>query len=142
MPKYWQTKGFKNLEAIWELKLAESGFNDAETTIKNNRVLKQNSSNCYRQAPQVVRENKERYFSMLTHCMEYMPPKDRVDRLVMHYLSLGSKIREICEMIRSVGGPNHRQTIRFIIRRYEQAWGIRSWAPEKLDANWKTNRTK
>lgn len=142
MSKYWQTDAFSALEEQWDAKLKKSGFVDAEKTVNKERVLIQNTPNAYRQAPQVTREAKEQYFTLVSYHMGYKPPRDRIERIIMHNLSFGARIGEICEQLKDLGGSCHRQTVRFIIRKYEHKWKIRRWSKEKLNPRWRSTRIK
>lgn len=48
MNEYWKTKKFSILKKKWEKILLESGFNDIEEDVHNDRKLKQYSSNAFR----------------------------------------------------------------------------------------------
>lgn len=124
--KFWQTKRFKELQREWDLKLAEAGFKDAETSTKGNRVLRQKASNCYRQACQVIREAKQRYYDMLGEGYHKETAwVDEVEGFVMEQRAHGVKIKRICEELKDMGERCHRETVRGIIRKYEVKWKIR-----------------
>ncbi len=142
MPKYWQKMSFKQLEQEWNEKLKESGFIDAEVRVGEERVLIQQASNSYRQAPRIVREAKEEYYTIVNQKMDECPPRDRVERIVMYYVALGAKIKEICNELKETGERCHRQTVSFIIRKYEAKWKIRNWTEQDLNPKWRTSRIR
>jgi len=137
MPKYWQTINFKELQKEWEDKLQTSGFVDAEKTIGGERVLVQNSSNAYRQAPEVVRESKIDYYMVLNFRLSKSRFRDEIDKIVMNLHAAGLKIKEICEKLEAIGKGRHRQTVMFIIRKYEHKWKIKKWSKTQLNPQWK-----
>lgn len=122
MAKFYQTKTFKGLQKEWEKRLLESGFIDHE----NGDQLKQNAANSYRRANALLREAKLEYFQIIIHQIYrhgYIPPDmDPLDLTVMVMRGNGLSINLVAER-----NKIHRQTVRFIIRRYEHQWGIRSW---------------
>jgi hypothetical protein len=47
----------------------------------------------------------------------------------------GARNCEISRELREIGDPickGYRQTIMFIIRHYENLWGIKNWKPEQM----------
>lgn len=135
--KFYETPEFKEQFAIWEEKLKEEGLQDIEKSIKGKRVLKQNSPNVYRQMDPVRREAKELYFRELGKCLHSACFDCSVDRVVMVLRSHGAKIVEICDSLAKMGMSRYRRTVRLIIRKYEDRWGIRSWRPDQLKYRWK-----
>lgn len=122
MAKFFETRAFKELKNVWDEKLKQSGFVDFE----KNEKLKQNSANSYRQANQLLREAKLEYFRLITykaHEDEHISP---IDLTVMTLRGDGIPIQTIAEEIQI-----HRQTVRYIIRRYEHAWGIKFWSSKQ-----------
>lgn len=123
--KFWQTKKFKEIEKEWYAKLSADKFPDAEQLINGKLVLRQKANNCYRQACQVARENKLRYFELLGACFHKEAFKDDVEAFVMEQRAHGVKIKRICEELKAMGERNHRDTVYLIIRKYEVKWGIK-----------------
>ena len=123
--KFWQTPSFKALQKQWECKLKESGFEDAEKTIKEERRLKQRASNSYRGACLLIREAKRRYFELLGVWYHKEKWSDSVEAFVLERRSQGTRIKQISEELRAKGERCHRETIRGIIRKYEIKWGIK-----------------
>ena len=121
---------FKNLQTQWYEKLKESGFED----IEKGKYLKQNSNNCYRQnRNQTYREAKTSYFELIGQKSHDEVFPNVVAESIMILRSQGHLINEISshlEMTKTK--PHHRQTIRWIIRYYENKWGIIKWSPRKI----------
>ena len=66
-------------------------------------------------------------------CIKNEDWKDPVDKLVMIRHVQGKLIKDISQELKDRGyNKNHRQTIRFIIRKYELKWKIKNWKPEQL----------
>lgn len=129
----WESKAFKKLQSEWYKKLKDTGFQDAEEIVGGEQKLKQNAPNVYRQADPVYIESKARYFELLTQHVASYRFSEPIDRTIMGLKSQGFKISEICSRLKQMGVPKHRQTVRFIVRRYEHNWGIRRWTPEEMN---------
>lgn len=122
--KFYRTKKFQALEKIWEKKLSDSGFIDAEKCLKGTRVLRQRATNSYRAEGQTRRENKQRYFELLgIHYHEEEFPNARHEFIIRKRAS-GFKIKEICKELKKSKQPNHRETVRKVLRFYEAKWKI------------------
>ena len=123
----------KSLVREWDLILAATGFKDIERTVGNDRVLIQFSSNAYRQADELTRESKIAYFDAICEKLNQTSFDNETDRYVMQKFSEGVRINQIVEELRSRGIGIHRQTCRYIIRRYETRWGIRTWSNKQMN---------
>jgi hypothetical protein len=136
---FWKTKQFKELHLVWSQKLEESGFEDAEICSGNNRLLKQRASNSYRQASELERQLKLEYFLRVGQEAERRPFDCEFEAVVIRLHAEGSTIQEITQRVQQQGffkklnKPINRRTIRFIIRRYQMKWGIKSWTPAQLN---------
>lgn len=125
--KFWQTKKFKQLEQEWYRRLEEEKFSDLEKWVGGTLTLRQEASNCYRQAPAVVWENKQRYFELLgVYFHQEKEFKDEVEAFVMEQRANGVSIKRISKELETMGERCHRQTIRTIVRKYEVKWGIKN----------------
>jgi hypothetical protein len=138
MPKFWQTPAFKALESEWYAKLQQSGFADIERKPPNDAsphpelVLRQNSANAFRQADQLARESRVAYFERVTELAAREPWINSADQLIMRRRGEGVLIKDIARELESLGLKCHRQTIRYVIRKFEVKWAIRKWKPEQL----------
>lgn len=146
----WKSKEFKKLKKEWEQNLKNSGFVDVEKDIGGDRVLKQSSDYAFRrkETTQDVREAKETYFALLSEWVQKESFEDDVysqltlfkelqnispDRLIMERTAEGKTIQEISREMKLLGLFKHnRDTIRYIRRRYEDKWGIKSWNKEEM----------
>jgi len=123
--KFWQTKAFKKLARVWEEILAKDQTTNAEKLVNGRLVLRQGATNCYRQANEVARENKLRYYELLGANFHREEFTDDVEAFVMEQRAHGIKIQRICLELKAMGERCHRETVRGIIRKYELKWGIK-----------------
>lgn len=130
--KFYQTSHFKALEKEWEARLQASGFEDAEKIIDGERVLIQNAANAFRQADSLTVEQKTAYFDQMSQAVHNEEFTNEIDSLVMHRTAEAVKIKDIVSEIKSLGYTIHRQTVRFIIRRYENKWKIKQWTHKQM----------
>jgi hypothetical protein len=121
----------------WDNILKATGFKDIERTIEGERVLVQFASNVYRQADPLTRESKMSYYEQMASRAQEFQFLSEMDRIVMMMIVEGSKIKAIVEELNHRGYKVHRQTIRFIRRRYENEWGVKVWSLKQM--NLKTN---
>lgn len=123
----------KQLLQYWDEILKATGFQDIERTIGGERVLIQYSSNVYRQAEEVVRESKISYFEQVSEKVNEHQFEDSIEQTIMSLIGEGSRIKEIVDLLNKKGISIHRQTVRFIIRRYETQWGIKIWRNKQMN---------
>lgn len=124
----FKTKQFRELEEKWNNILTESGFEDAERTVKGQRVLKQQAANSYRQIQKINREARLEYYQLLSQHLHQEDFPNETDKTVITLLSDGFKLIEIASIL-----DIHRQTVRFIKRRYEHKWMIRTWNSKQMN---------
>jgi hypothetical protein len=124
--QFWKTKQFKKLQEKWYKKL--KGFND----IESNEKLKQNAPNCYRQADIVERNAKLNYYLLLGEKINENKFDCYEDKLIITRIAEGYQIKDISAELKKLKKKCHRQTIRFIIRKYELRWGLKKWNQEQL----------
>lgn len=128
----FNSKSFKELEALWNERLVESGFKDVEKMKRNGeRVLRQRSTNVYRQASQSVRMSREKYFQLIAENFYQTEFNREIDKTVMGLFAEGVSIKNIVLELKGQNISIHRQTIRFIIRRFEHIWGIKYWSAKE-----------
>lgn len=128
MEQFWRTKRFKSLYQEWNVKLKASGFEDAEIDLKDDRALKQRSTNAYKQASQIERDAHLEYYIFLGHLAHDTIFPNEVEKYVMLRYSEGAEIKEIVKETQKMGGPKYRDTITYIVRRWETNWGIKNWS--------------
>ncbi len=130
---FWKTKHFKLQAKIWNQKLEEVGFVDAEVELKGDRALKQKATNAYRQATELERESRLGYYRLLGHLASNTQFQNELEELVMLRHADGATIKEIVQEINSKGLSFHRQTIRHIIRRWQMKWGVKTWSLKQMN---------
>ena len=128
MEQFWRTKKFKTLIVVWNKKLEESGFNDAEIELKGDRALKQRATNSYRQASELERESRLEYYSFLGYLAHNTNFIDEVEKLIMIRHSEGAEDKEIVEELKNIGVSRHRQTVSYVIKRWQVKWGVKNWS--------------
>lgn len=119
--KFWQTQRFKDLQGLWEEKLKESGFIDAES----NGKLCQNSANSYRTQIQTVIQGKISYYDILSFRCHTEVFRDNVEKYVMERLAEGISRKQIRRELKTQGKRNGRETVRLIIKYYETKWHLK-----------------
>ncbi len=132
MAEFWRTRQFKNLSITWNKKLERSGFEDAEVELKGDRALKQNATNSYRQADELERETRLSYYSLMGFLAHNTVFPTWVEQTVMIKHSDGATVKEISEVINSRGITRARTTIECIIKRWQNAWGVKSWTQKQM----------
>ena len=141
MPKFFESDDFKKLNAEWQEKLAISGFVDAEVPVKPQDTifrgdgsyrLKVSTGDVFRKDNIVELQEKAAYFDLLVSYVQNEEFPNKADKLIMTKRSEGMKIKEISEELKKRGFKSHRQTIRYVIRRYETKWLIKKWQPNQM----------
>jgi hypothetical protein len=134
MSQFWDTKNFKKLAKTWDKKLKQSGFKDAEISLKGDRALKQRATNSYRQANELEREARLEYFSIMGKFAHNTCFNNLIEQHVMIRHSEGSTIKEILkELWKLKRITRNRKTIRFIIRRWQNKWGVKIWTLKQMN---------
>lgn len=132
MGNKFSTKEFKELQEYWYAVLKATGFQDAEKNTGRELVLTQKASNVYRQASKVVRESKAAYYNLLTYHFYKTSFDNEVDRYIMLRTSEGAKRRQVSKELHKLKCKCHVQTIMYVVRYWEDRWGIRSWNKKQL----------
>lgn len=137
MRKYWESREFECLEAEWDQKLKEAGFEDAEEKVKGERLLKyrfDRSLFCWKDRDELTHEARQHYFLMLSELVDRETEfAHESDKIIMERTAEGRKISEISKELKTLKKfKSHPNSIRFVRRRYEHKWGIKSWMPEQM----------
>lgn len=127
MAKFFLRPEFKDLECEWNKRLIASGFKDIEHTKHGERVLKQYAFNAYLQADDKTRLAREQYYHLIAMNVAVHSFNKLLDEIVMTKFAEGLFIKQIVLDLNKLGFSIHRQTVRFIVRRYEHEWGIKYW---------------
>jgi hypothetical protein len=134
-------KEFLELQRHWYGILKAEEFPDCEQLINGELVLKQGSGASYRpkkggsKESALERECKRDYFEMISDFCNLQRYRNRIEKLIMFRVADGARNCEISRELREIGDPickGYRQTIMFIIRHYENLWGIKNWKPEQM----------
>lgn len=138
---FWEKDDFKQLQKEWYSRLADEGFKDIEKH-DDLSLIHQWSSYVYRKAKDpYVRWSKQEYFMSMTECANTQPFDRDVDAIIINMVTDGKSIKDISKCLKDLHlKPSHRHSIRYIIRKYEHRWGIRTWKPEQLDRNYRTKK--
>lgn len=132
MAQFWRTKSFRHLSKIWNNKLKQSDFLDAEIELGSERALKQRATNCYNQASELERETRFEYYSFLGYLAQNTDFISNLDRIIMIMHADGATIKEIVKELDKLNMPRERKTVGRIIRRWQMSWGIRSWSLKQM----------
>ena len=122
------SSAFKKLQNEWYAKLRESGFADIE---KDERNVRQYSSNAYRQASLLERTTKLAYYTAMEHQAERYSFTSAEQRYVILRASEGAFISEIVKELKARSMSLHKHTVIRIIRRFEHETGIREWTAKQ-----------
>jgi hypothetical protein len=128
MEQFWRTKKFKTLTVVWNKKLEASGFHDAEIELKGDRALKQRATNSYRQASELERESRLEYYCFLGYLAHNTIFVDEIEKFIMIRHSEGAEDKEIVEELKNMGVSRHRQTVSYVIKRWQVKWGVKNWS--------------
>jgi hypothetical protein len=132
-----KSKEFIALQQKWYKKLSDEGFNDAEEVRGSELVLKQTAHHPLRWTAKgdnpTAREAKQRYYELLEHRVNGHTFIKPVHEQIMTLLSKGFTQKEICAVLRATGAkPSYRGLVKFIIRRYEDEWGLKKWTQKEM----------
>jgi hypothetical protein len=131
----FDTPAFRDLQRTWYRKLKETGFQDLERLVHGEPELSDLS-----QYPRVNHENREEYYRALSYHVANTEFDSKVDKLILTCHAEGVKAVKICEELALLGplwrrwnNERNRNSVRYIIRRYEREWGLRAWSQRALN---------
>lgn len=130
---FWKAKEFKALQKQWYQRLSDEGFKDAETLSEKCLTLKKIQERPYCAVAEVVRETREAYYTLMAQKVQEAVFRNEIDRLIMIWHADGMKACAIGRELTAIGEYRNRNTIRYLIRRYEHAWGMREYTPKELN---------
>ncbi len=125
---------FIKLQKEWYRKLEESGFKDIEKIQGEELILVQSASYCYKRTNPLSRSLKEEYFRWIAqeaHDKDTVY-RNEVDRYILIRHAEGARVKAIVEELELNNMARDRQSVRFIIRRYEMEWGLRHYDHKQL----------
>jgi hypothetical protein len=126
---------FKKLKRKWYQKIQRKGFIDQEKEVGQNTYLVQSSEYPFRHHGELQREARLQYYLFISQFVATEQWANSRDRIVMQSHAEGLKIKEILLKLERRGLLCHRQTVRFIIRRFENKWKLRRWQKRELTSN-------
>lgn len=133
--KFWTKKAFKELQEVWYQHLAESGFKDIEVMVSGaDPMIKQLHAHgwYYRRRDHQLNDYRD-YYQVINNMVQGTVFTNDIDRLIMTRHAEGAKQIAIVRELASIGIKRHKHTIKFKIRKYEMAWGIRTYTPRQLN---------
>ncbi len=121
--KFYETDDFKEQQKKWYEIIKLMGFKDIEKTIGNEQKLLQ-----YSKCGKLTDNEKLSYYQILTHYVNTQLFDCEIEEIVMFMRADGIKIKDISEELKNRGLERyHRETIRYMIRKYEVRWGIKHY---------------
>lgn len=78
-------------------------------------------------------EDLETYFRLLSQQVHEAQFRNTVDQWILTWYADGWRIKCICDELARKGHSRARHTVRFIIRRYEMLWGMRTYTAKQLN---------
>ena len=141
---------FRELQKEWYKKLHDSGFTDIETLSSCGLRIKNEHRGLFRTRSDRDRdmwqetfiEAKTTYYLNLTHKVHDPETKfkSEMDRIVMTMHSDGFTKIEIIKFLAAFGYKRKRKSIIYLIRRYEDEWGLKKYKRSQL--NKKPNKSE
>lgn len=131
--RFWQKPEFKALQRDWYNKLEELGHIDEEWLLENGELhLKANPVSRGRLTSLQIK-NGLNYFTALWEKIGAELFESDVDRIILELYGGGARIKEIEEYLANRDQRRARNTIRFIIRKYEHKWEIKQYTRKQLN---------
>lgn len=126
---------FLRLQRHWYDVLEFLGFQDIEEFKRNELVLKQTAAYPFRNTDAFSNNIKEEYFRILAQKIydEGTVFVNEIDKYILCRHAEGARIKAIVDELTTRGTPRNRHSVRFIIRRYEVRWAIRTYTPSQLN---------
>ena len=132
----WTSRAFRELQRQWYQRLAAEGFQDIERLVNGEPELKQTAL-CAADS-----EDRETYYRLLRQHVSKAKFESEIEATIMDFHAEGATIKEICQSLQSLSprrpprfrAPTrrNRNTVRYIIRRWEAEWGLRDWDQKAL----------
>lgn len=122
---------FKKLQKDWYQRLKENGFKDIEKDERLNEPVE----TLFRNTDEFLMPLQEEYYRLLSQAVndENTVFKNEADRYILTKYSEGMQIKDIVEDLSKLGMPRKRLAIRYIIRRYEMKWKIKTYSKKQLN---------
>lgn len=115
--------GFKNLQAIWDMKLKESGFKDVETNWRDERTIKRSGTERrYEKLDPISRDAKLQYYRKVSQFVSRTSFDSTFERNVLTLYSRGVSQVQIKRLLKVSG---HRCKIYYPLYRWLRLWGLK-----------------
>lgn len=120
---------FKKLKALWDKRLSSEGFDE----------LGEQSQTLKRFEPPFLRlksveiEERRRYYESINDAIAKTKFRSERDRYILTRHAEGAMIKTIAEELHLMGHTKRASTVTTIIRRYQMAWGIRTYTRKQLE---------
>jgi hypothetical protein len=110
---YWTTNKYKRLAATWDKRLAREGLG----------LVDRDHAKAYEPS-----DEREVYYRMMgSHVAANCEFDTPIDKYVLTQYVSGVMLKDIVKGLKLKGFPRDRSTLRWIIRKYENRWGVRRW---------------
>jgi hypothetical protein len=76
---------------------------------------------------------KEAYFRIIASHAHAQPFRNETHRLILMRYAEGAMIKVIVAELQEIGQYRCRNSVTFIIRRYEMEWGLKEYTPRQLN---------
>lgn len=126
---------FIQLQKEWYQKLRESGFEDIERFDGQEQlVLIQAAYPLRAERDEFLRNCKAEYFRSMALAARDQDTvyRNEVDKYIIERYVDGANIKTIVLELKDRKMPRDRNSVRFIIRRYEMQWGLRHYSYKQL----------
>ncbi len=116
-----QSKNFKKLQALWDKKLKDSGFNDIES--RSDSLIQWQDSFHQGYHTEITLQAKKDYYIAAEHFLNYYPFKNEAEVRIWALHSEGVSIREIVGILDKEklwlvqGGTPHRRAVHECLQR-------------------------
>lgn len=125
---------FRRLQQEWYAKLSDHGFTDAEKLVGDSLVLAETAHYKLRRDDQATIACKEEYFRRMSQMAndEDTEYANSAEQLIIVRHCDGAQLNAIVSELAAINVSMTRHTVRYIIRRYQHAWDIRSYDRKML----------
>lgn len=138
-----KAKKFNELQKKWYRKLKDSGFDDIEVLTNTGMRLKNEHRRFFRTRGKRDRDMYQSTFiqAKITYYLNLTQKvhdpkikfKREIDRIVMTMHSDGFNRSEIVKFLAAFGYKRRRKSIVYLIRRYEDEWGLKRYSQKQLN---------
>ncbi len=126
---------FKELQKEWYAILKQHGFKDIEIVKEGELFLRHTDSTYWYRKSRQMNESNAEYLAVIRSIVGDKDTHFRNDvhRYILDRYGEGISIKEIVNGLVARGTKRNRKSVRFIIRRYEMAWKLRTYTAKQLN---------